>query len=288
MTTLVDKNIKANYLDKNYVASLSGMTTIEVTPKMAEQWLKWNTTNRHLKENHFNQLVRRMEKGEWMLNGQALLFGSNGSLLDGQHRLSAVVKYGKPVLFDVRFGLDPTAFTVIDDGMKRNPGDVLEIEQVPYAKTAAAAVKMIINYINGQKDPKGNNYSKPSNLEILEFYREHPKVADSVASGQHWYNLSDRLLTGSDFAMFYFLMRRKNEKKALEFLQGVADGVGLQLRSPIYQLRKRLISFKMDKMVKVKRSVKVGLVVKAWNLFLLGKEIAHLSYSPREKENRII
>lgn len=275
-----------NYKSRESIAAMSGLQTISVTPTIAGQWLKWNTGNRNPKDNHVNALASRMEKGEWMLNGQAIIFDNTGQLLDGQHRLLAVVKFGEPVLFDVRFGVDPESFRVIDDGMKRTAGDVMDINGVPYPKTAAAAVKRIINYYKGMTDTRGNTWSNPSNNEQLDFYNSNPIIADCVEHGLRWYHISDRLVSASDFSAYYFLMRKKNEHKAHEFLQGLADGVGLQVKSPVYQLRKRLVAYRMDKNVRVKASIKLALISKAWNLFLRDEEVGKLIYTEREEIKR--
>lgn len=288
MTKAIINEQAVDYLSRDCVRTLEGFKTVEVTPRIAERWLKWNVENRSMRDGHVMQLADRMHKGEWMLNGQVISFSKDARLLDGQHRLSAVVEYGKPVFFDVRFGLEDETFKVIDDGLKRNPGDILEISGIQYPKAAAATAKLIILHERGFKAGGVNNRNAPSNLEILKFYNDNPIIGDCVKNGQHWYGTSNKIITLSQFAMFYFFMRKKDEQKAKQFLQSLADGVGLKATSPVLHLRKRLLAFKMDKFTTVKKSVKVGLVIKAWNLFVVGKEVKGLSYTAKDVDIELI
>lgn len=89
--------------------------TVLVDPKKAELWLKKNTKNRKVSNRHVSQLANEMKEGKWLLNGQAIAFSKDGVLLDGQHRLLAVIMSGVTVEMTVAFGVDhPDAFKTYD------------------------------------------------------------------------------------------------------------------------------------------------------------------------------
>ena len=64
---------------------------LTITPSMAEEMLSKNKSNRKLRNTVVNSYASQMASGKWHLTGQGITFGKNGQLLDGQHRLSAIV-----------------------------------------------------------------------------------------------------------------------------------------------------------------------------------------------------
>lgn len=76
----------------------------EVTPEMAKAWLLKNPENRPIEEDRVSEYADKMRRGEWkekMHGGSPLIVMKEGELINGQHRLMAVVKYGKSVRMQV-------------------------------------------------------------------------------------------------------------------------------------------------------------------------------------------
>lgn len=67
-----------------------------------------------------------MNAGLWALNGQTISFDWDGHLVDGQHRLTAIVETGKTVEMIVVRNLDPAVFETIDQGRARSLSTVLQ------------------------------------------------------------------------------------------------------------------------------------------------------------------
>lgn len=64
---------------------------LSVSPEMAELWLDGRDANRRIRMGHVRELVAEMKAGRWRITHQGIAFGPDGKLVDGQHRLSAVV-----------------------------------------------------------------------------------------------------------------------------------------------------------------------------------------------------
>ena len=62
-----------------------------ITPELAAEFLKKNKSNRPLSSKHVIALAGSIERGEWMFTGESIKFSESDTLLDGQHRLSAIV-----------------------------------------------------------------------------------------------------------------------------------------------------------------------------------------------------
>jgi len=74
-----------------------------ISPKQAAAWLSKNPYNRPLKESLVAEYARKMEAGEWKEKGGIPIWVTeDGELINGQHRLAAVVRFGRPVLLKVQ------------------------------------------------------------------------------------------------------------------------------------------------------------------------------------------
>ena len=79
-----------------------------INPAEAKAYLKNNAMHRKIKQKRVDLYINEMVDGRWKLNGKALIFDSNGRLLNGQHRLSAVVQSDVPLTTVVIRGVDPS------------------------------------------------------------------------------------------------------------------------------------------------------------------------------------
>ena len=100
--------------------------TIEwITPQKAKEYLEHNETNyRSLQQHRVENYAEEMKNDLWQLNGESIKFREDGSLADGQHRLAAVIKAGRPVQMCVLRGLDNNV-TLFDVGMGRTTGQIV-------------------------------------------------------------------------------------------------------------------------------------------------------------------
>lgn len=119
----------------------------DVTPDMAATWLERNTRNRKLRQSVVNRYASDMKAGRWMVTGDAVGFDTHGSIVNGQHRLWAVLESGMVVRMLVAFNLEPGVVAVLDDHLKRNLGDVANIRR-PGSRIGTlhtAVAKMLLN-----------------------------------------------------------------------------------------------------------------------------------------------
>ncbi|MBI9017345.1 MAG: hypothetical protein JEZ07_08815 [Phycisphaerae bacterium] len=101
---------------------------MNVSPVRAKNWLEnANSNNRSLSQGHINKLARDMTNGKWKLTHEAIAFDPHGVLLDGQHRLYAVMKSGKDIEMAVTFNVPTNALMAIDCGKPRSVVDILKL-----------------------------------------------------------------------------------------------------------------------------------------------------------------
>ena len=67
----------------------------DITPEMAAAWLSNNFGHREIKQARVEKFANQMNEGDWQFNGKVIILSDTGMLMNGQHRLSAVVQSGK-------------------------------------------------------------------------------------------------------------------------------------------------------------------------------------------------
>ena len=96
---------------------------IVVTPAMAKALLLKNTNNRTLREHQTRYLARELERDAWITNLDPIAVSTEGVLLNGQHRLSAIVRANKAAKVLFTDDADPSVFPVTDRGLGRTVAD---------------------------------------------------------------------------------------------------------------------------------------------------------------------
>ena len=106
------------------------MITVQelVTPAMAAFWLLNNKTNRPMRPVVVASYAAQIKEEQWRLTHQGMCLDCTGALLDGQHRLTAIVQTGISVLMQVsRMTTEESAMALpLDVGAKRSYSDILK------------------------------------------------------------------------------------------------------------------------------------------------------------------
>lgn len=98
-----------------------------VTPDMAAEYLEANRNNRKLRKSLVNRLAADIAAGSYQLTHQGVAFDDEGVLLDGQHRLAAIVQAGVACFVLVTRGLPRQSQLVMDDHAKRDAADSIHL-----------------------------------------------------------------------------------------------------------------------------------------------------------------
>lgn len=96
---------------------------IHITPEMAAGLIETNPRNRSMKAYKVRLLEESIKNGDWEVTHQGIAIDENGKLLDGHHRLTAVVNTGIGV--DMMVAFNAVESTKIDIGTSRNDRDSL-------------------------------------------------------------------------------------------------------------------------------------------------------------------
>lgn len=114
-----------------------------ITPAKAQVWLEKNEVNRPVSQGHVQFLADQITRGLWQLNGEAIVFSRTGQLLDGQHRLWAVVESNQPITSLVVYDAEEETRFTIDIGHKRTSGNALAMIGTANANRAASIIRAV-------------------------------------------------------------------------------------------------------------------------------------------------
>jgi hypothetical protein len=206
-----------------------------VTPEMAAAWLTRNTRNRHLNRGRVMQLVATIKAGRWRLTHQGIAFDVNGILLDGQHRLMAIVEAGIAVMLEVTFGLPVDTFYSIDSGETRRPGQILGLALgVGFGHREAAFIRALVMICRGgtlqnmHLDGEKLTEEALRHSDALEWAKSLPVGSDG----------SKRLISPVAAALAFFWPIDK--PKIDDLARRLITGADLRQRSPELALRNYL------------------------------------------------
>lgn len=145
-----------------------------ITPAKAERYIKSNTVNRTINQKRVSAYAYDMKMGAWQTNGEGIRFDENGKLIDGQHRLSAIILANVPVKMMVTKGISKN-ITIYDRGRNRAEHDSLQM--AGYSKKVAnkdtVAMTKLHYYIQA-------HLGNVSHLEIEKFLKEHEHSIEIV------------------------------------------------------------------------------------------------------------
>jgi hypothetical protein len=118
-------------------------STEVITPEKAAELLSHNFSNRPVRKNHVSGLASAIKRGEWRLTHQGIAVSESGGLVDGQHRLHAIIQAGVPVTAIVVRGVDASTFDSIDIGERRSLSDTLKCP--PRVASVYALANRLVN-----------------------------------------------------------------------------------------------------------------------------------------------
>lgn len=258
---------------------------VKISPTRAAEMLEANSSNRPLSRPVVRALADAMQRGDWMVTHQGIAFDTNGVLVDGQHRLAAIIEADIPVEITVFTDVEPGTFDVLDTGKRRNASDVLAIGGEKSATMLAAMVRAVWLYDNRPDAGWNGGKAAVTNHQILETLQAHPKLRDFVAVGERISTETGMIKSAAGAAAF--LAEDANKRADLtEWYDGVLEGAGLVKSDPRLLFRKLMFSMarKQAGQVQRRRDTRehVALYLQAFNAWATNEPITRLRYNPRE------
>lgn len=258
----------------------AGLGIYTITPAIAANWLKQNKDNRVMSEARVIMLADDITRGYWKVNGETIKFSKEGALLDGQHRLSAIVKSGKPIISAVMTNLDPDSFDTLDVGMKRTPAQLFAIAGEPHPQLTSAFTNIYIRYKNGLSgltEKTGRAVSFQQQRRVL---RENEDMRETIdlLGGRNMHGVRGGKAVP---ALIHYLAKKKHGPTAArEFVLGVFappnEGAEFAMTSPLRHLREILHAPK-KRVARWSQEMVLAYYIPAWNGYAENKRMRSLT-----------
>ena len=261
-----------NYLSIEKLQSDVSFSIEMINSHTAKQILATNTKNRPLNKRNLAKISNALRSGHWKFNGDPIRISQNGELLDGQHRLSAIIQVDTAAPFVVIRGLSKTVFDTIDTNQPRTAADVFAINGEENASSLVSALRFVDLATN---DYQTNRYS---NIQMQIMLEEHPLIRDSLdyIKGFKYQSLKIpiRILHG-----YHYLFASKDAALADVFVAKLLTGENVNAEETVYVLRNMIIA-NASRSLSASYTSKylAAIICKAWNFTRKGRTIKVLKW----------
>jgi hypothetical protein len=271
------KNAPKIVADKPY------STVVNVTPKLAYEWLETNDNNRNLKAAHVKALASDMSAGRWVFTGESLQFSKDGRLLNGQHRLHAVIASGETVKFNVVRGLDDDAQRHMDLGAKRSVSDALTMNGYKNTTVAASIGRLALMWQTGRVTANLSSAKAPSSVEVQDFIFADEIIPEAaqMTKALEQKGLTSLPKSAVGTAIWAILSAGNTREDTLAFFTDLAELRTEGAGDPKKALLQRFAS-RTKNSERLSQPVSLSLILRAWNADVQGKQVGKLSATNRD------
>lgn len=229
-------------LEKKSLRTLPTAEFEEISPGQAQLWLDDAATNRTKAARWVDRCADMISRGDWLPTDQGIGFNKKGQLINGQHRLTAIVKADKSAILLVVRGLDDRAQLVEDQGRRRTPHEQIHLQHgfncQPLHIATAKAMLMSVGGVGEQA-----RRAVASDMQLLDRYYVRHRESIEFTIGDFW---KKKVLKGVTIAPVYAPVARafysQPQDRLRRFLEVVIDGMSEDMEEfPAIVLRNYLI-----------------------------------------------
>ena len=251
------------------------LDVIIVTPEIATKLLEANSINRPLRQHHVERIAKQIIAGKWKFNGDTIKISSNHDILDGQHRLWAIILADVSVETVIVYDIEDDAFSTIDTiRQPRNGADVLALKGLDrQRRSTAVALTWLIRWQRGVLGGHKSRKNRIENSDIEECFKDHADMALAVDHCRRTRGLISPGLSG----FLYYIFSNQDQELADRFLLTLLDPVDVPINDPFFRFRMWLVQSLNSKRRREAPEM-IALAFKAWNYARDGKTISVLSW----------
>lgn len=216
------------------------LTTITLTPELATQLLERNSLNRPLSDQHVSRIARQIKSGKWKFNGDTIKIADTNDVLDGQHRLWAVIEAKMPVETILVRGIAREAFATIDTLRRARSGsDVLTLNGAhQYRAIIASAIPWLIRWQRNVLTDYRNPLNRIENSDIEMIYQSHGGI---VLAAERASKLK-AIVSPSILSFFYYVLVNRNSDIAERMMRTLEYPSAVGMSDPFFCLRSQLLN----------------------------------------------
>lgn len=256
-----------------------------ITPRKAKELLEVNTNNRPISKTRVDHYTSLMKNGKWHLTHQGIAISKTNVIIDGQHRLLAVVDANMPIDFNITYNVDDDTFKFVDVGYTRTTGNIFAIKNIANYNRHSAGISRYYDFLNSDRALSSSGGSARirnhyTHDDYLQFYYDNEdfliKLNSKVAS---WYGMYKILKTSEIYAFSTFCVIDANW--SFFRVESFFDHV-FMIRHESPSNSPKLLFEKLIKdatgTTQMKPSARTAILIKAFNYFVKGRKVKRLHY----------
>lgn len=242
---------------------------ILVTPELAEKFLRANSGNyRAMRNPHKRRMVSDMLSGDWSFTNATIAFDTDGNLVDGQHRLDAIVESGMSNWFLIVNGMPVGSKDnpATDTGARRSVATHLHNQGVGSANVVASAARLLYRLRDGRASRNGSS-REASDTKVARIIASTPTIelaAEATSSCR-------RIAMPSVITAWYWIVSKENEALAdqcVAILSGAGESSTVH---PFAKCRDVFLQSLSDKKRgAMKADVQIRYLMSAWEKAVAG------------------
>lgn len=239
---------------------------VKITPKVAQQYLDCAGRNRKIREARVDLYAQQIKRGDWLVTNQGIAFDETGKLIDGQHRLMAIVRADTSAEILVVRGLKIGAQLVLDQPAARQIHDQIRLDRgLDVTSRDVAVAKQMMISVRPHID-RGVLLNLRDTILIERFYMRH-HVAISYVT-----NLFKKAVPGITLASIMAVMSRAyysldEHERLNEFADVLTSGftetrtasAAIALRNYLLSVAGRMSSRKVTSRIEIYKKTELAL-----------------------------
>lgn len=275
-------------------------TKIEIiTPQIAKEYLETNLDRqRNVTKSHRFHLAQQMARGQWVMTGEPIMFDVDGRLVNGQHRLWAIIDSGVSLEFVVIRDIPRESFLSMDRGKVRSNANIFAIHGTKNHTTLASATFGVLNYrralavtkvINGKVVRGGslNTYTRPSSSELIAEYDANAESYDHAANLASYMKKLCAPSVVATLSALAMIDACHNSWEVKLFWESIKTGAGLMNGDPELVLLNKLRS-NDKRSAKLTTNTTLIMAVKCWNAYISNRRISTVRAEDGEPAPRVM
>lgn len=246
---------------------------VTLTPEMAMQLLEHNMLNRPLGDGHVARIAKQIVEGKWRFNGDTIKIADTGDVLDGQHRLWAVIESKTPVETIIVRGIERDAFSTIDTIRRARSGaDTLALNGAThYRNMISTALTWLLRWQRDCLETYRAPQHKIENSDIEAAFAAHPGMVRAVERTI----VLRRLANVSIMAFIYYALTNRDAALAERMIETLENPANVSISDPFFRLR---AYFTADHHKRKEPLTTIALAFKASNAAHAGKKVEILTW----------
>lgn len=249
-----------------------------ISPELATTLLEHNRLNRPLNDQHVQRIARQIIDDKWRFNGDTIKIAEGGDVLDGQHRLWAVIEAKKPIETILVRGVAKEAFSTIDTLRKpRSGSDVLALNGATrYRNYASSALQWLLRWQLKCLEDYRAPHNRIENAQIEQAFANNPGIVRAVERAAVLRSLANPAIMG----FFYYVLTNRNSELAERLMVTLENPAGVGVTDPFFRLRAYFLADHHKQKLPL---VTIALSIKAANAADKGTKINVLSWKNQGK-----